>query len=78
MRPGSEVLVCACALRRGVGALACESVSVGVARAPDMSVGSVTVTTLTTPLSADAMNARARTESKAMFSAASVSHAPVW
>ena len=61
-----------------MGALARESVSVGVARAPDMSVGSVTLMTLTTPLSADAMNARARTESKATFSAASVFQAPVW
>ena len=51
---------------------------VGVASAPDMSVGLVTLTTWTVPLSADAMNACARAESKAMFSAASVFQAPVW
>ena len=63
-----------CALRRGV----CESVPVNGAHAPAMSVGLATLTTLTVPLSADAMNARARMESKAMFSAASVFQAPVW
>ena len=66
------------ALRRGARALACESVPVGVARAPDMSVGLATLTTWTVPLSADAMNARARAESKAIFSAAPVFQAPVW
>ena len=43
-----------------------------------MLVGLLMSTTLTTPVSADAMKARATPVSYAMFSAASVSHSPVW